>query len=203
MKIAFISSGTIRGSLSYRPLAFAKELYKKGHDVYVIAPRFDKYSHFRDEQITEIAGVKILRPLQLRTFPFELGLIPYIISGTIMLLKLKPDIIHIYKSNPVTLLGLLPRLIKKTTLIFDTDDIDSEVMKIEKNSYLKVKLVQFSEKLTTFYASAIIGGSKFLCDLYGTQYKNKIITHIPNGANFTNKNEINLEKNSTKRVIFI
>src|SRR6266566_7949124 len=104
MKITFITSGTIKGSLSYRPLAFGKELFKRGHDVQIIAPRLDKYSKFKDEGITEIDGVKIMRPLQLKTKPLELGLIPYIISSTIILYKLHPDIIHIYKPNPITVI---------------------------------------------------------------------------------------------------
>jgi len=139
MKIAFMTSGTIKSSISYRPLSLAKELYKRGHEVYILAPRFDKYSKFKDEGITEIDGVKIIRPLQLRSLSFEMGLIPYMISSAIKLYKINPDVIHIYKPNPITLVGLLQKFIKKTPFILDTDDIDSEVMKVEKNNILKIK----------------------------------------------------------------
>lgn len=203
MKIAYISSGTIKSSISYRPLALGREFVKMGHEVYVFALKFDKYSKFKDENITEIDGVKIIRPLQLRLFSFEIGLIPYIISSIFLLYKLDPDIVHIYKSNPVTLSGMLPRLLRKTPVVFDTDDIDSEVMKAEKNSSLKIKLVQISEKIMTHYASGISVGSKYLQNLYSSQFKNKPIEHIPNGAEFENTDEINLKKISNERIVFI
>src|SRR5258706_9085709 len=134
MKIVFMTSGTISSSLSYRPLSLGKELSKKGHQVYIFAPRFDKYSEFKDEEITNIKGVTIIRPIQLKTFSFEIGLISYIISSIYFLYKLNPDVIHMFKPNPITLTGLLLKLIKRTRVILDTDDLDSEVMKIEKNS---------------------------------------------------------------------
>src|SRR5258708_32738500 len=102
MKIAFITSGTITSSLSSRPLALGKALQKRGHNVSIYAPRLDKYSQFIDEKISEIDGVTIMRPFQARTSFFEIGLIPYIASSIISLEKLRPDIIHVSKSNPVT-----------------------------------------------------------------------------------------------------
>lgn len=203
MKIVIMTSGTVKGSLSYRPLALARQLYKRGHDVYIIAPRFDKYSKFIDEKISEIDGVKIIRPIQIKTFSFELGLIPYIVSSIITLHRLNPDIVHIYKSTPITIPGLLLRLTRGTSLIFDTDDLDGEVMRIENNSLLKVKLVQLSEKLSTRFSNAIITGSKFLQEMYSTQYKNKPIVHVPNGADFKNTGSAIPRQISNNRIIFV
>lgn len=199
-----MTPGTINSSLSYRPLAFAKELVKKGHDVSIIAPRFDKYSKFKDKKITEISGVKIIRPLQLRTSSFELGLIPYILSSIIYLFKISPDIIQVYKATPITLGGLLLKFIKKKIVIFDTDDLDSEVMKIEGNPQVKIKLVQISEKLLLKHANAIITGSQYLKNLYSSMYKDKLIKHIPNGAEFSDIDTVKYNKNlASKRIIFI
>ena len=142
MKIAFMTSGTIRGPFSYRSLAFGKELLKKGHEVYIVAPRFDKYSKFQDEGITNIDGIKIIRPWQIKNVPFILGLIPYMISSIILLHRINPDVVHINKPNPITIIGLVLKLTRGKRIIFDTDDIDSEVMRIEKNSQIR-KLIHF------------------------------------------------------------
>ncbi len=203
MKIAFITSGTIKSSISYRCLAFAKEFVNRGHNVSIFSPRFDKYSKFKDEEITEIDEVKIIRPLQMKILPFELGLIPYILSTIYLLHKMDPDIIHIYKATPITILGLFLKLTRKKIVIFDTDDLDSVVMKIEKNPPLKIKLVELSEKILVKYASAIVTGSKYLQTLYSSQDRNKIVKHIPNGAEFMINYKIVPGKISEKRIIFI
>lgn len=203
MKIAFMSSGTIKSSISYRPLSLAKELVKKGHEVYIFAPKFDKYSKFKDEGIEELSGVKIMRPWQLKFFPFELGLLPYITSSAVMLYKLRPDIVHIFKPNPITLTGLLPKFTQNIPVVLDKDDLDTEVMKIENNPKLKIKLVELSEKVSTPNASAITAASKFLRKLYYSRYKNKTVSHIPNGADFANAHDMKVTKLSENRIVFV
>ncbi|HEX8965968.1 MAG TPA: glycosyltransferase, partial [Patescibacteria group bacterium] len=182
MRIIFLTSGTINSSLSYRPLSFAKELVKKGHEVFIVAPRFDKYSNFIDEKVTHFTGVKIIRPLQIKALSFELGLIAYIISSIYFIFKLKPTIVHIFKPNPITIGGLLLKFIKKTPVILDVDDLDSEVMKVENNSKLKVKLVEISERIALKHSSGITVASTFLQKLYAKT--NKPISIISNGAEF-------------------
>ncbi len=203
MKIALMTSGTINSSLSYRPFAFAKELHKKGHDVYIFALRFDKYSKFKDEKITEIDGVKIIRPLQIRSSLFEIGLIPYIISSAFLILKLNPDIIHVYKPTPVILGSLLPHFIRKTPIVLDTDDMDSEVMKTEKNSKLRIILVKISEKILAYKTNTIITASKYLYDFYSNKYNNKLIVHISNGADFTSTHKLNSKKIFNNKIVFV
>lgn len=201
MKIAFMTAGTIKGSLSYRPLAFARELVRKGHDVYVFAPRFDKYSTFKDERITEIDGVKIMRPWQLKTFSFEIGLLPYIISSIVMLYRLNPDLIHMFKPNPLTLTGLFIKFLRKTPVILDLDDMDSDVMKIENNPKLKVKLVEISEKLAARSVNSMTAASKFLYELYSLN-KNKV-TYMPNGAAFIKAQDVNKNNVSEAKIVFV
>jgi glycosyltransferase involved in cell wall biosynthesis len=202
MKIVFMTSGTINSSISYRPLALARELIKKGHELYILAPRFDKYSNFKDEGITNVDGITIIRPWQVKTFSFELGLIPYIISSALNLYKLNPDIIHVNKPNPITLPSLIAKIARKTPIILDVDDADSEVMKIEQNSKLKIKLVELSENILANQATAITTASKFLRDSYSSKYKNKLVIHIPNGAEFTNIEKKLINKISN-RIVFI
>lgn len=203
MKIAFITSGTIKSTFSYRPLAFGKELLKKGHEVYIVAPRFDKYSKFQDEGTTNINGIKIIRPWQIKNVPFILGLIPYMISSIILLHKINPDIIHICKPTPITITGLVLKLTRKKRIIFDADDIDSEVMRIEKNSQIRITLVEISEKLAKHFADVIVAASQFLYEMYTSQYPYKIIAHIPNGAEFTNTRTLSPKGTGTARIVFI
>ncbi len=206
MKIAFMSLGTINTSFfffSYRALAFGKELLKKGHEVYIIMPRFDKYSKFQEETITRIHGVKIIRPWQIKHVPFILGLIPYMISSIILLYKIDPDIIHICKPTPITITGLVLKLTRKKRIIFDANDPQVKVMRIEKNSQIKITLVEISEKLVKHFADAIVAASQFLQEMYASQYPHKIIAHIPNGAEFTHTQIFLPKENVATRIIFI
>ena len=203
MRIAFMSLGTINTTFSYRPLAFGKELLKKGHEVYVIMPRFDKYSKFQEEVITDIDGIKIIRPWQIKNVPFILGLLPYIISSIILLHKINPDIVHICKPTPITITGLVLKLTRKRRIVFDTDDLDTEVMRIEKNSPIKIMLVEISEKLAKRFSDAIVAASQFLQEMYASQYPYKIVAHIPNGAEFTNTRNLLPKGTGAARIVFI
>lgn len=198
-----MSSGTINSSITYRVLAVAKELIKKNYDIYIFALRFDKYSNFKDERISEINGIKIIRPWQIRCPVFELSLLSYIFSSIVYLLKINPDIIHIYKPNPVTIISLFMKLIKQVPIVLDTDDIDSEVMKIEKKSFLTVKLVKISEEISARYSNGIIGASKYLYNYYSSKYKNKIVTYIPNGADFAYFNDSQNNIKFGNKIVFV
>ncbi len=203
MRIAFMTSGTIKSSISYRPLSFARRLVEKGHKVYIFAPRFDKYSNFNDVKLTEIDGIKIVRPFQLAKVPFIVGLIPYIFSSIFILFKIRPDIIHIYKPNPITVPSLILKVIKNTPIVFDTDDLDTKVMEIEKSPKLLIYLVYLSELLASRYANAIICGSKYLVSIYNKKSKNKKIYYVPNGADFHYTPQPQKLINGKRKVIFI
>lgn len=202
-KIVFMTSGSIGSSISYRMLSIAKELVKNGYSVSIFSLRFDKYSNFKDEKISEIDGVKIIRPLQPSKLPFEVGLILYFLSSCFILLRLNPDIIHVSKSNPITLPAVIQRLIKKTPIIVDFDDADNEVMRIEHFSEFKIKLIELSEKILADASVAITTASKYLKNKYSSKYKNKLVVHIPNGAEFTNMTKISTKLISKNRIIFI
>jgi glycosyltransferase involved in cell wall biosynthesis len=203
MKIVFMTSGTINSSLSYRPLSLAKELVKSGHDVYIIAPTFDKYSNFKEERFTQVDGVKIIRPKQVKNVTFEIGLTGYILSSLLILNKIKPDIIHIFKANPITMTGILQKWLGHAQIILDMDDLNAEVMKIENNSGLRVKLVEWSEKIAIKYVDGITAASKYLQSEIARKNKKKLVIHLPNGADFEKIKKINTTKLSEKRIIFV
>ncbi|HWY80117.1 MAG TPA: glycosyltransferase [Candidatus Sulfotelmatobacter sp.] len=203
MKIAFITTGTINSSISSRALALAKELYKRGNEVSIVSPRFDKYSKFIDEGITQIEGIEIIRPLQIRKVPFEIGLIPYIFSSIKILYHLNPDVIHIFKPTPITISGIFFKYIKKIPVIVDADDLDSEVMRIEGHNSIMIILVTISEIILFYQSSAITVASQYLSKFYKKKYKNRIIKYMPNGADFTLSDVIQTDTLSKNRVIFV
>lgn len=203
MKILFMTPGTIKSSFSYRSVAFGQELVKRGHEVFIIAPKFDKYSQYKDAMLTELKGIKILRPLQPINLPFDLSIMLYMLTSILLISKLKPDLVQIYKPTPITITGLLLKLFFKTKVVFDTDDIDSEVMKIEGASKIKIELIKLSEAIVTKYTDAIVTGSEYLRKYYSKKFKNKPIVHIPNGAEFENINTLRIHKNYNRRIVFL
>lgn len=203
MKIVFMASGTINSSLSYRPLSLAKELVKYHHDVYILAPGFDKYSHYRVEKTNEIDGVKILNPLQPPFLPFQLSLLFYSISSLYHLIKLNPDVIHIFKANPITIQCLLLKLIRQVVILLDVDDLDVEVMEIEKSPKIMIELVKISNCLALKFSDGTTCASKFLYKQYVSQYKNKKTAYISNGADFTGIVKLPSKLNNKRSIVFI
>lgn len=202
MKILFITSGSVHSSLSYREVAFGKYLVTSKNSVYLLAPLFDKHSFFKDEQIKEVNGIKVMRPLQPHFLPFDIGLLFYIFSALWHILFLQPDIIHIYKSTPLTIIGLPMKWFFNKKIVFDTDDLDSEVMKLEKHSFIRTFLVTLSEKLLSNFADVIISGSLYLQQYYQKKFPKKLVVHIPNGAEFS-KTSFQIKKHQEERIIFI
>src|SRR4029079_3524644 len=131
MKILCLASGNIKSNFTYRILALGRSLKARGHDVTIIAPRADKYNGFVPELVSEIEGVRVLQPFQFATKRLEINLLPYIFDAARMVLRDKPDVVYIYKPTPISIVGVLAKLLRRTTLILDMDDLGSEVMKIE------------------------------------------------------------------------
>lgn len=182
MKILFLVSGSVRSNFSYRPLALARSLHTMGHDVSIIAPRADKYNHFVSERITNIDGVRVLQPFQFTTTRLEINLLPYVFGAIRMLLCEKPDLVYIYKATPISIVGLLSKLIRNTEIVGDFDDLGSEVMRVEGHPLYQRKLVEWCEKLVARYADKIVVASYYLKEMYIEQFPNKPVHLMPNGA---------------------
>ena len=161
MKILMLGSGSVKSNFMHRLLALAKALKQRGHNVTIIAPKADKYNNFEPETITGLDGVRILQPFQFATKRLEINLLPYLFDAARLVLREKPDIVYMYKPTPVSLVGLVSKLFRRTRTVLDMDDLGSEVMQIEGHPAHQRKLVEWSERLAARFADQLVVASTF------------------------------------------
>lgn len=182
MKITFLISGNVRSNFSARAVALAGALHKLGHDITIIAPKADKYNNFVPETIHTIDGVKVLQPFQFATRRPEINLLPYLFGAAGMVLQEKSDLICIFKPTPITVVGFIVKIFRKTPIVVDMDDLGSEVMRIEGHPWHQRKLVEWSEKFSIKHADRLIVVSTYLFKKYRKEFPGKPIHIIPNGV---------------------
>ena len=202
MKITFLVSGTIRSNFSYRALSLAKALYSRGFEVSIIAPRADKYNNFVTEKISFIDGVRIIQPFQFETKLAEVNLLPYLVGAAYAILREKPDLVYIYKPTPISIVGLIAKIFRGTSVVLDMDDLGSEVMKIEGHPMHQRAIVAWCEWLSAKWADRIVVASTFLQNRYRTQFPGKPIYFIPNGADQNWFSPL-LPQTSNHRIVFM
>ena len=182
MKIVLLASGTVNSSLTARLVCIGRELVRHGHEVYMIAPSADKYNGFKRETFAELEGIKIIRPFQFATRFRVLNLIPYIPGALIELLRLRPEIVQIYKPTPLTIIGLVAGRSKKTKIVLDMDDLGAAVMERESGAKnWMVKVTDWCEKTAARRADAIIAASTFLENKFKQEFPEKPVVLVPNG----------------------
>lgn len=113
MKIGFFTDGYLPqpNGVATSVAAWARELKKLGHEVYIIAP---KYQNFKDksDRIIRLPSLKILNKPDIRLgFPFSTKSI-----GKIY--KLQFDIIHATSGGSISTLGLIVARLKKIPFVF-------------------------------------------------------------------------------------
>jgi glycosyltransferase involved in cell wall biosynthesis len=202
MKITFFVSGNVRSNFSYRIVALATALHKLGNEVTIVAPKADKYNDFIAENIADINGVKVLQPFQFTTRRPEINLFPYLFGAFNALRKEKPDLIYIYKSTPISIVGLLGKFFWRIPVIVDIDDLGSEVMKIEGHPYHQRKLVAWSERLAICYADRLVVASTYLFDMYHREFPKKPIHLMSNGVD-PEWFEKPIASHATKTIVFL
>jgi glycosyltransferase involved in cell wall biosynthesis len=181
MKILFLTSGSVRSSLTYRAFSLARELKELGHDTALVCPSADKYNGFKAEKIKELDGVRIFQPRQFNTKRVEINLFPYIFGALYRTLREKPDMIYIYKPTPISIIGLAVKFFSKPVVILDMDDLGSEVMKIEGHPKHQRLLVKWCEDIAANYSDMIVAASNFLFEKYRAEFPLKPIHLMPNG----------------------
>ncbi len=182
MKILMLSSGTPGSSLTHRIVSLGRELVKRGHTVTMIAPSFDKHSHFRTDAPATIDGITMVYPFQFKTRSFLLNLLPYIVSAAVEVLRRRSDLIYLYKPTPATIVGLLARWLKRTPVVLDLDDLGSEVMRIEGQPAPIYRLVAACERLAARQAAGIVVASRLLEHELGEYAPGTPILRLPNGV---------------------
>ncbi len=178
-----LGSGSHASTLSIRLVALARHLGGPERcDISMVLPSADKYNDFRPDPAAKVPGARLIQPWQLATRSAMLNLIPYLFTSLAAILRARADIVYLYKPTPITILGLVPRMLFRTPVILDLDDLGSEVMKLQGQSKLQYKLVAFCEKLALRFCSAVVVTSTYLEELVAKQHPGKPILLLPNGV---------------------
>ncbi|HKX24645.1 MAG TPA: glycosyltransferase, partial [Candidatus Saccharimonadales bacterium] len=179
-KLLILGTGSYKGTLSIRLRDLARHL-GKDFDVTAMTPPADKYNDFKPDYSIKPEGYNLVQPWQLATRSPIINLVPYLFTSLFHILKSRADIVYIYKPTPITILGLVPRLWGRR-IVMDMDDLGSEVMQLEGQSGLNVKLVALSERLAMRFAHQIVVTSTLLESEVKAQYPRKPILVLPNGV---------------------
>jgi len=162
-------------------LALARHL---GRDwqITIMVPSADKYNHFTPNPQAKAAGAQVVQPWQFTTNSPLFNLIPYLFTSFAKVLRVRPDVVWLYKPTPITMVGLIPRLFTHARIVLDMDDLGSEVMKREGQSKIMYGLVALCERLAMRWAHAIVVASTSLEAVVRQKYPTKAVLILPNGV---------------------
>ncbi len=180
-RLLILSSGSYNSTLSIRLRDLARHLADTW-DVTIIAPSADKYNDFKPDHSLNPPFARLVQPWQLRTRSPMVNLIPYLFSSLAQIIRIRADIVIITKPTPITLPGLLPKLLSRTPVVLDLDDLGSEVMKVEGQSRLACRLVAWCERLCMRYSDALVAASTLLRDHVSKLHPGRPVLLLPNGV---------------------
>ena len=180
-KLLMLSSGSYHSTLTIRLRDLARHL-TEAWDITIIVPSADKYNDFTPDYSLKLAFARLIQPWQLTTQSPMVNLIPYLFSALAQIVRARADMVLIYKPTPITVLGLVPKLLARTPIVLDLDDLGSEVMKGEGRSRLSYGLVAWSERLCIHYADAVVVVSTTLRDHIRRLHPTKRVLLLPNGV---------------------
>lgn len=183
MRLVLLGSGSYKSSLTYYRLgAIGQFLSRLGHHVSMVVPSADKYNNFTPDTHPHIDGVSVVQPWQPATRKQIVNLLPYLVTSTWEVLRLRPQLVYMYKPTPITIIGLIPKLLFGTPVVLDLDDLGSEVMRLEGQSSFMVKLVAWCERTALHHANAVVVASTYLERLVREQYPEKSLLVLSNGV---------------------
>lgn len=191
MRILMLGSGSYKSSLSFRVAALGRELARRGHDVSLVVPSADKYNGFKIDRNPQADGIKVVQPWQLATRSAIVNLVPYLFSSLATILRARPQLVYLYKPTPVTIFGLIPKLLLRVPVVLDLDDLGSEVMKVQGQSGLQAGLVAWCERMALRYADAVVVTSAYLQSLVAQKYPGKPLLVLPNGVDVRDYPKLN------------
>lgn len=184
MKIKMFSPFTLNSASTHRITSLGAEMVKRGHEVIIVLPSWDRYSNFIQEITSEYEGVKLIRPPQLRIKLLGLSRFSYIFSSILKSFQNDSDVVHILKPNPLTISGVLSKYMHKIPLVLDVDDLDHAVMEEIGYPKITVKFVALLERMMPKCSDHIIVSSSFLKAYLPllTKRPTDNFTWIPNGV---------------------
>ncbi len=180
-RLMMLSSGSYNSTLTIRLRYLARHL-ANAWDITIITPLADKYNDFKPDYALKLDFARLVQPWQLTTRSFMLNLIPYLYSSLVSILRARADMVLIYKPTPITVLGLVPKLLSRTPVVVDLDDLGAEVIRNEGRSRLTYSLVDWSERLCMRYADTVVVASTELRDHVRQIHPAKTVLLLPNGV---------------------
>lgn len=176
-----LSSGSYNSTLSIRTRCLARHL-AGAWDITIIAPSADKYNDFKPDHSLKSEYARLVQPWQLATRSFMLNLIPYLFTSLVSIIRARADAVIINKPTPITVLGLVPKLLSRTAVVVDLDDLGAEVIRSEGRSRLTYGLVDWSERFCMRHADAVAVASTTLREHVRQLHPGKPILIMPNAV---------------------
>jgi glycosyltransferase involved in cell wall biosynthesis len=180
-KLLMLSSGSYNSTLAIRLRDLARHLANVW-DITIVAPSADKYNAFIPDYSLKPTFAKLVQPRQVPSRWPMVNLIPYLFSALAQIVRAQADMVIIYKPTPITALGLVAKLVARTPVVLDLDDLGSQVMKREGRSRLSCSLVAWSERLCMRYADAVVVVSTTLHGYLLRLHPAKRVLLLPNGV---------------------
>lgn len=180
-RLLMLSSGSYNSTLTIRTRYLARHL-ADAWDVSIIAPSADKYNDFKPDYALKSEFARLVQPWQLATRSFMLNLIPYLFSSLVSIIRARADAVIINKPTPITVLGLVPKLLSRTPVVVDLDDLGAEVIRSEGRSRLTYGLVDWSERFCVRHADAVAVASTTLREHVRQLHPGKPVLMLPNAV---------------------
>jgi glycosyltransferase involved in cell wall biosynthesis len=181
LRLLMLGSGSYNSTLTIRLRYLARHL-TNAWKVTIITPPADKYNDFKPDYKLKLTFARLVQPWQLTTRSVMLNLTPYLCSSLVSILRAQADMVLIYKPTPITVLGLVLKLLSPIPVVVDLDDFGAEVIKREGRSRLTWGLIDWSERLCMRYADAVVVGSTELRDHVRRIHPAKPVLFLPNGV---------------------
>lgn len=180
-RLLMLSSGSYNSTLSIRTRYLARHLCD-AWDITVIAPSADKYNDFKPDYALKSECARLVQPWQLATRSFMLNLIPYLFTSLVSIIRARAHAVIINKPTPITVLGLVPKLLSRAAVVVDLDDLGAEVIRNEGRSRLTYGLVDWSERFCVRHADAVAVASSTLREHVRQLHPGKPILMLPNAV---------------------
>ena len=181
MNICMFSPFSSTAPSSHRVLSFAEALSKKGHNITIVLPSFDKYSNYMPDMY-KYDLFRISTPFQLKTHSLAINMVPYSFFASMQCFKEKYDIIHVLKPTPMSFVGYAGKFFRGIPIIQDVDDLDHVIMAAENKSHISVWTMQQCERLVPRFSDKIIVSCSPLKELYSQMGFSAKLIMIPNGV---------------------
>jgi len=187
-------------SSTHRLVSLAEELVKRGNEVSIVLPSFDRHSGFEKQKLDCFHGVRLVQPYQPKIRKVELSMMPYIFSSFVKEFGETYDVVHILKPLPINCAPYLMKPLKNTPIVQDMDDLEHNVLIMEKHPSSSVKLAEYCERVLPRLADHITTCSSSLKKIYVNMgFDEERITWLPNGVKTS---EFNVSSQSSLKVKF-